>query len=444
MGPSSKPSKPFKDASSIAAVTLAIFLLVDFFAGSTLLSVARKEGNRDTFRVAHPQYHHSLQTSYEGPAYWGPFSYTVCTNASGMKSDCQSKYSAEKSFDIAFIGDSFTEGVGVPYEDSFVGMVAKAHPDLKIANLGVVSYSPTIYLKKLEEYFKQGYTFKKVIVFIDIGDIMDEAFYFTNADNNVVFAADVTPPGAIPYLKYKVRKIFPLMYEGLHHAKCGMMQTNAWFTSDTKPIPQCAQPIQTMHLIASAGTTQLSEGVPVEALLNIDLKAQEEGSKEANAQPEVASGQNPNQTVQKTVKEPSIYERDYIRSAWTYNLDASGYGDLGPRGSLVKALERMERVATLVKANNATLSVGVYPWPAQLIFDKEDSLQVQVWQKFCEKHCENFYNAFPDFFAAVKNSGTQAVIYKYFFPGDMHYSREGNALVADTILRTPLLKKNPN
>ena len=103
----------------------------------------------------------------------------------------------------------------------------------------------------------------------------------------------------------------------------------------------------------------------------------------------------------------------------------------------------MERVATLVKANNATLSVGVYPWPAQLMFDKEDSLQVQVWEKFCEKHCEVFFNAFPDFFAAVKNSGTQAVIYKYFFLGDMHYSKEGNALVADAILRTPLAKK-PN
>lgn len=443
MGTISKAQKLFKDASSIAAVTLAIFLLVDLFAGSTLLSIARKEGNKDTFRVAHPLYHHSLQASYEGPAYWGPFSYSVCTNASGMKSDCQNKYSAEKSFDIAFIGDSFTEGVGVPYEDSFVGMVAKAHPELKIANLGVVSYSPTIYLRKLEEYFKQGYTFKKVIVFIDIGDVMDEAFYFTNADNNVVHASDVIPPGLVPYLKYNIRKIFPLMYEGLHRAKCGVLPTTAWFAGNTKPAPQCAQPIPTMHLIEAAGTAQLSAGVAVEVLVDIDLKSQGESSNEAKAQPEAANGQNPNQTDQKrTAKEPSIYERDYNRSAWTYNQDASGYGDLGARGALVKAVEQMERVATLVKVNNATLSVGVYPWPAQLIFDKEDSLQVQVWQKFCEKHCENFYNAFPDFFAAVKNSGTQAIIYKYFFPGDMHYSREGNALVADSILRT-LPFKNP-
>jgi hypothetical protein len=31
-----------------------------------------------------------------------------------------------------------------------------------------------------------------------------------------------------------------------------------------------------------------------------------------------------------------------------------------------------------------------------------------------------------------------ATIYRYYFQGDMHFGKEGNALIADTILRSPL------
>lgn len=199
--------KKLPDSIIIALVTIVIFVVIDFFGGNTLLALARHEGKKEPFRIQNTPYHHALQASYEGPAYWGPFEYWVCTNASGMKSDCKDKHSTEKNFDIAFIGDSFTEGVGVNYEDSFVGMVAKAHPELKIANLGVVSYAPTVYFKKLEDYLTRGYTFKKVIVFVDIGDIMDEAFYFENAAGNVQMTSEIIHPGVIPFLKRNVKKI---------------------------------------------------------------------------------------------------------------------------------------------------------------------------------------------------------------------------------------------
>jgi hypothetical protein len=137
-----------------------------------------------------------------------------------------------------------------------------------------------------------------------------------------------------------------------------------------------------------------------------------------------------------------IYDREYTRSAWTYNPDSPGYGDLGVRKSIEKTIQQMDRVAALLKSHNIKLSVGVYPWPAQLMYDQENSLQVQLWKKFCEQqHCENFYNAFPAFFNAVRTSGMDATIYQYYFQGDMHFAKEGNALVADTILRD--LKKSP-
>lgn len=78
------------------------------------------------------------------------------------------------SFDVVFIGDSFNEGMGLPYEDTFVGMYDLAHPSLEVANLGVRGYSPTRYLEKISYYLDRGLKTKHVIVFIDISDMQDE------------------------------------------------------------------------------------------------------------------------------------------------------------------------------------------------------------------------------------------------------------------------------
>jgi lysophospholipase L1-like esterase len=439
--------KKLPDSLIIALVTLIIFILVDFFAGNTLLSIARHEGKKDSFRIQNTLYHHALQPSYEGPAHWGPFDYWVCTNASGMKSACNDKNSTEKNFDIAFIGDSFTEGVGVKYEDSFVGMVAKAHPELKIANLGVVSYAPTIYFKKLEDYLNRGYTFKKVIVFVDIGDIMDEAFYFENAAGNVQMTSEIIHPGLVPFIKRNVKKTLPLTYEAIYYAKIGLLsilqgggrteptttlaQATPSATTTTATTNTLSLPTPAFHSSPELGTTNpstdsrtvaLTPGTPVQA-----------------APENITIPPTPTKTKNKNVW---IYDREYTRSAWTYNLDSPGYGDLGVRKSIEKTIQQMERVAALLKSHNIKLSVGVYPWPAQLMYDQENSLQVQLWKKFCQQqHCENFYDAFPAFFNAVRTSGMDATIYQYYFQGDMHFAKEGNALVADTILRG--LKKSP-
>lgn len=429
-----RPSnKFFRDAIIITFVTLIIFILVDFFAGNSLLAIAKREGKKDPFRIPIQPYHHALQPSYEGPAYWGPFNYWVCTNASGMKSRCDDKNSTQKEFDIAFIGDSFTEGVGVNYEDSFVGMVAKAHPELKIANLGVVSYSPSIYLKKLEDYISRGYKFKKVIVFVDIGDIMDEAFYFENAEGNIQLTSEIIHPGFIPWLKRGFKKTLPLTYEAIHYAKKGWIE-----------ITQAGRNPPNATVITNEQVSKNPSGSLPTSSADADFSPKEVADSVISNIPEPkpstvdkpASLLDAGKTKSKNIW---IYDREYTRSAWTYNFDAPGYGDLGVRNSIEKTIQQMDRVATFLESQNIKLSVGVYPWPAQLIFDQEDSLQVKVWRKFCESRCENFYNTFPAFFKAVQTIGIDATIYKYYFQGDMHFNREGNALVAETILRTPLI-----
>jgi hypothetical protein len=298
--------------------------------------------------------------------------------------------------------------------------------------LGVVSYSPTIYLKKLEDYLNRGYTFKKVIVFVDIGDIMDEAFYFENAEGNIQLTSSIIPPGFIPWLKRGFKKNFPLTYEALHYAKKG------WLYG----VQQGAQPTNVVAVTTQKSAGPLSEVAPASAAQTSDSSPDTSRSAAFIAPQPLphSTGEQPSLPAEEKKKSKNvwIYDREYTRSAWTYNLNSPGYGDLGVPKSIEKTLHQMERVAVLLEKNNIPLSVGVYPWPAQLKFDSENSLQVQIWRKFCETRCENFYNTFPAFFKAVQTLGIDATIYKYYFQGDMHFNSEGNALVAETILQTPL------
>ena len=47
-----------------------------------------------------------------------------------------------------------------------------------------------------------------------------------------------------------------------------------------------------------------------------------------------------------------------------------------------KSLNEMEKLYQLLIEKKIKLSLGVYPWPHQLIYDSSNSLQVKIWQKF--------------------------------------------------------------
>ena len=88
---------------------------------------------------------------------------------------------------LLFIGDSFTEGIGIPYEKTFVGRVAQAlePKGVEVLNAGCASYSPIIYYRKVRWLLDQGLRFDELAVFIDVGDVQDEVTYLLDADGNV-------------------------------------------------------------------------------------------------------------------------------------------------------------------------------------------------------------------------------------------------------------------
>ncbi len=163
----------------IFLITLLTFLFLDVVFGnyifkkfirSSFIDQDTSFGNKDNI------YDHGFVKNYKTKsAGWGNIRYTFCTDANAFRSNCKDQFNKNKYFDLAFIGDSFTEGVGVNFENSFVGLVSSDLKNLKIANLAVSSYSPAIYYSKINHLLNKEYRFKEIIVFIDLSDIQDDS-----------------------------------------------------------------------------------------------------------------------------------------------------------------------------------------------------------------------------------------------------------------------------
>ena len=216
----------FKIFIKIFPITIFIFLLCDVLFGVQILEKFYWQDKED-FRIEHKDYHHTIKKNYNGNAFFGGKKYKFCSDGSGFKSSCNKTEIITKNFDIAFIGDSFTEGLGIPYEETFVGIISKKFKDKKIANLGVSGYSPSIYLIKIKKLLELGYNFKEVVIYIDINDIYNEANSYEIINDIVVPLKEKKEK--IDYLdnkkinRFEFKKIFKknfrFTYENLHLLK---------------------------------------------------------------------------------------------------------------------------------------------------------------------------------------------------------------------------------
>lgn len=180
----------------LSLVTIFLIVLIDILAANVLSAVGLYQAQHKIerrYRIQHDLYHHSLAPNIKhSDAKWGAMGYRVDTNALGFKDNAARRIDLNHSNRILFIGDSFTEGVGFEYDDTFVGILAKAleKEGTEVLNAGVSSYSPIIYLRKVEHLLQEvKLEFRHLVVFIDISDIYDEARAYTfDKNRNVVDA----------------------------------------------------------------------------------------------------------------------------------------------------------------------------------------------------------------------------------------------------------------
>ncbi len=139
------------------------------------------------YRIKSNIYDHGLSPNAQLKGFWGNGRYDFATNSMGFKDFAPREVSlVSDKHRILFIGDSFTEGVGLTYADTFVGMISKEleKNNIETFNAGVVSYSPIIYWRKIKHLIEDvGLKFDEVVVFLDISDAKDEfdSYYLNDA-----------------------------------------------------------------------------------------------------------------------------------------------------------------------------------------------------------------------------------------------------------------------
>ncbi len=305
------------------------------------------------------------------------------TNSLGFKdrSDRQIPLKSEKKR-LLFIGDSVTEGIGLEYEKTFVGLIDDALKEkYSILNAGVSSYSPIIYWKKVEDLINNtGLEFDELIVYLDISDIQDEASKYALAKDR--FALD---DGLVTDILVK------------------------------KPNLQ---------------SELIKQNTIIFAWLRAVIKR-----KKTIASKELVFKENSNHSYKDAI---SVDSKHYRRGAWTF--DENVYNEYGKRGLDLSA-KRMGNLVQLLNKHKIKMTLAVYPWPAQLYYDTVDSKQVVFWESWAKKNNTRFINHFKDLFSIKEKIGVKRLIEKYYIPGDVHFNEMGNILFKDYFLRE-FLKNN--
>src|ERR1700686_2608899 len=172
---------------------LALFFAFDF-AYSTL---TQGEEKQRPARIANSIYDHGFAANFDGYDVWGELRYRLITNSLGFK-DASVRNVPLKSASrrILLIGDSFTEGIGMSFEDSFAGQLYRAGQErsdkIEFLNAGVASYSPSIYYKKIKYLLDSGLQFDEVVLFSDTSDVTDEATSYFCIDDDPKYRAHCT------------------------------------------------------------------------------------------------------------------------------------------------------------------------------------------------------------------------------------------------------------
>jgi len=155
---------------------LLLILILDFILARIFVPRSYND-----YRIPSPWYHHGFQPGVSSISKWGGAIYEVHINSLGFIDKSTREVSLKSGRRrILIIGDSFTEGRGIFYTETFPGLVEAAlePKNIEVFNAAVSSYSPKLYYLKVKYLLEQvKFHFDELIVFIDISDIQDEILY---------------------------------------------------------------------------------------------------------------------------------------------------------------------------------------------------------------------------------------------------------------------------
>lgn len=326
------------------------------------------------YRIRSAIYHHDLAPLTDTTAVWGALTHRLATNSLGFKDASPRIVPAQSDRPrLLLIGDSFTEGVGFPFEDTFAGLIAAALAPrgVDVLDAAVMSYAPTVYYRKTRSLLEDvGLRVDAVVVFLDLSDIPDEAlFYGLDAADNVTMDFDRAPDW--------VHRWAPGAYED--RRRLGKRLQDA---------------LEADSVVAHLAGTLVRR-----------LRYHVEG---------VAG-------VRPRTGEPT--------ARWT--VDDALYESVGVPG-LARASASMDRLLALLRPRGIPLTVVVYPWPDQVAVHDEPSRQETYWRAWTATRGVGFIDLFPTF---LDRGEPEQTLQECYISDDVHFSAAGHRLAADAFLR---------
>jgi hypothetical protein len=332
-------------------------------------------------------YHHGLVVNFDGWDNWGDVRYRLVTNNLGLR-DAVVRDVPERSAQhrVLLIGDSFTEGIGVAFEESFAGMLYAAgqrHAEkIEFLNAGTLSYSPTLYHARVKALLDRGLRFDEVVVLSDVSDVRDEARNYFCQDED-------------PDYRTRCKDDEPLVSKAL----CASTDPN---------LNKYCNNQELYRLPRFDAGSWFARHFPLTDLTRVWIKFE----------------------IQRLIgKRKQRWTAPTMETEWLFPdpVEAKEYAPLGPDGGIRRSLRNMQRLADLLRSRDIPLTIAVYPWPVQLARNDVDSRQVNMWRDFCATNCKQFINIMPAFFAEKQRHADWYE--RLYIPGDIHYSADGNSVM---------------
>ena len=164
---------------------LVFFLIIDilffFFIPE---SIKTPIFNKRSHKLQSYYYHHDQRANANYLDHWGTNKPLIHTNQYGFKAKQKGavKFSDRN---ILLIGDSLAEGVGLKYEDTWAGIIAKKleNKNTTVLNAGLQTYASSIYLAKTYDLIeRKKLPITEVYVMISVNDIHDDFYRYKSVD----------------------------------------------------------------------------------------------------------------------------------------------------------------------------------------------------------------------------------------------------------------------
>ncbi len=369
--------KIYKDTIYISLIFVILFLITDFIYSNFVIKGSEQKQKK--VRVFNEYYHHGFKKKISNKISWGGNYYNICTDHNSFLISCKKKgdFRLDNYYDILFIGDSFTEGVGYPFEETFVGIYSDTS-NQEVANLGVLSYSPFLYYHKIKYILSKGVSFKHLVVFIDLSDIEDDLNYL-NLSNSLIYNQS---SNKIFYKETNEKVLNPII---------NFLNFNELNIKN----------ILARNFIISYNTYKSFQKIYFNKII-----------KDKN----------------RYIERIGWMKYDFKRVSWSYDDNFYGYTKKGIKKEIDNSVLNMKYLYELLKKNNIELSIAVYPWPQSLLYEKKNSRYINTWKEFCKNKCKNFLNLFPIFH---NNDNFINNYLKFYIYNDVHFNDVSHKLIGD-------------